>query len=53
MWKCGKSLAEIRKPNKWSRILLGSYSTVFTATHDYDTTVFNLRGHSAWLNFLD
>ncbi|XP_010541156.1 PREDICTED: ethylene-responsive transcription factor RAP2-1-like, partial [Tarenaya hassleriana] len=51
--KWGKWVAEIREPNKRSRLWLGSYSSAVAAARAYDIAVFYLRGPSARLNFPD
>ncbi|KAG0479959.1 hypothetical protein HPP92_010580 [Vanilla planifolia] len=51
MRKWGKWVAEIREPNKRSRLWLGSYSSPVAAARAYDTAVHLLRGSSARLNF--
>ncbi|CAM8984379.1 unnamed protein product [Rhodiola kirilowii] len=51
MRKWGKWVAEIREPNKRTRIWLGSYVSPIAAARAYDTAVFLLRGPTARLNF--
>ncbi|CAI9786450.1 unnamed protein product [Fraxinus pennsylvanica] len=51
MRKWGKWVAEVREPNKRSRIWLGSYSSPVAAARAYDTAMFYLRGQTARLNF--
>lgn len=51
MRKWGKWVAEVREPNKRTRIWLGSYNTPMAAARAYDTAVFYLRGPTARLNF--
>ncbi|XP_047336493.1 ethylene-responsive transcription factor RAP2-1-like [Impatiens glandulifera] len=51
MRKWGKWVAEVREPNKRSRIWLGSYSSPLAAARAYDTAMFYLRGPTARLNF--
>ncbi|ONI34137.1 hypothetical protein PRUPE_1G464400 [Prunus persica] len=46
-----KWVAEIKEPNKRSRIWLGSYTTLVATARAYDTAVFYLRCPSARLNF--
>lgn len=49
--KWGKWVAEIREPNKRTRIWLGSYTTPIAAARAYDIAVFHLRGQTARVNF--
>lgn len=49
--KWGKWVAEVREPNKRSRIWLGSYCSPLAAARAYDTASFYLRGSTARLNF--
>ncbi|XP_042012218.1 ethylene-responsive transcription factor RAP2-13-like [Salvia splendens] len=53
MRKWGKWVAEIREPNKRSRIWLGSYSSPVAAARAYYTAFFLLRGPTTRLNFPD
>ncbi|KAK9756443.1 hypothetical protein RND81_01G097900 [Saponaria officinalis] len=51
MRKWGKWVAEIREPNKRTRMWLGSYKSPVAAARAYDIAVYYLRGPTAHLNF--
>ncbi|XP_051117339.1 ethylene-responsive transcription factor ERF010-like [Andrographis paniculata] len=53
MRKWGKWVAEIREPNKLSRIWLSSYNTPVAKTRAYNTAVFYLCHLTTKLNFPD